>query len=91
MPAMVSTLGEAWDAGWRIRVRCAWGKRDGMKSIRECVESAELDMTSLIWTRGRDMPLTQIAERLKCPRCGSRRVRVFFDPPASGGRRAANS
>jgi len=87
---MVSTLGEAWDAGWRIRVRCAWGKRDGMKSIRECVESAELDMNSLVWTRGRDMPLTHIAERLKCPRCGSRRVRVFFDPPAHGGRRASS-
>lgn len=86
---MVSTLGEAWDAGWRIRVKCAWGKRDGMKSIRECVDSAELDMASLVWTRGRDMPLTLIAERLKCPRCGSRRVRVFFDPP-SGRHRIAS-
>lgn len=82
---MISTLGEAWDAGWRIRVRCAWGKRDGMKSIRECIAGAELSMESLVWTRGRDMPLTLISERLRCPQCGSRRVRVFFDPPAGRG------
>lgn len=84
---MISTLGEAWDAGRRIRVRCAWGKRDGMRSIRECLEAGELDMAPLVWTRGRDMPLTLIAERLRCLKSGSRRVRVFFDPPATGGRR----
>lgn len=83
---MVSTLGEAWDAGWRVRVRCAWGKRDGMKSVRECVASADLDLPTLVWTRGRDMPLALLAERLKCPRCGSRRVLVFFDPPSATGR-----
>ncbi len=82
---MISTLGEAWDAGWRVRVRCAWGKRDGMKSIRECVEGAELNMKTLVWTRGRDMPLTLLAERLRCPRCGSRRVRLFFDPSPGTG------
>ncbi len=83
---MVATIGEAWDAGWRVRVRCAWGKRDGMKSVRECVASAELDMATLVWTRGRDMPLAAMADRLRCPRCGSRRVRVFFDPPGSAMR-----
>lgn len=80
---MVSTLGEAWDAGWRVRVRCAYGKRDAMKSIRECIHSGDLDLATLIWTRGRDMPLTALAERLKCPRCGSRQVRVIFEPPGS--------
>ncbi len=33
---MAETLGEAHDLGWKVRVRCAFGKRDGMKSIREC-------------------------------------------------------
>ena len=78
---MVSTLGEAWSAGWQIRVRCAGGRRDGMKSVRECVHGAKLDLSTLLWTRGRDMPLTALAERLKCPRCGSRQVRVIFEPP----------
>ena len=86
---MVATIGDAWDAGWRVRVRCAWGKREGMKSVRQCVASAELDMATLVWTRGRDMPLTHLADRLKCPRCGARRVRVFFDPPSHRARQRA--
>lgn len=80
---MVSTLGEAADAGWGLRVRCAFGKRDGLKSIRECVHTYEMDLATLIWTRGRDFPLSELASRLKCPRCGSRRVVVFFEPPAN--------
>jgi hypothetical protein len=78
----VSTLGEAHDLGWRITVRCAWGRREAMKSRRECVYTAELDLPTLIWTRARDMPLTGLEQRLKCPRCGSRRVAVLFTPPA---------
>jgi hypothetical protein len=26
-------------------------------------------------------PISQLAERLKCPRCGSRRVALLFDLP----------
>jgi hypothetical protein len=29
-------LGEALDDGWRLTVYCRRGKRDGMKSVREC-------------------------------------------------------
>ena len=78
----VETLGEAWNLGWRVHIRCAWGKRDGLKSIRECLFSAELDLQTLVCTRGRDFPLARLAERLRCPRCGSRRVAVLYDPPA---------
>jgi hypothetical protein len=28
--------------GWRVTARCAFRKRDGMKSIRECTYRAEL-------------------------------------------------
>jgi len=77
----VETLGEAFSAGWRIRVRCAWSARDGMKRVRECVFGGELDLQTLIWTRGRDFPLTMLESRLKCPHCGSRRVRVAFTVP----------
>jgi len=78
----VETLGDAFGAGWRIRVRCAWGPRDGMKRVRECVYGAELDLQTLVWTRGRDFPIGRLESRLKCPRCGSRRVTVLFEPPA---------
>jgi hypothetical protein len=66
----VETLGEAFSAGWRVTVRCAWGPRDGMKRVRECVYGGELDLQTLVWTRGRDFPIARLESRLKCPRCG---------------------
>jgi len=30
-----------------------------------------------VWTRGRDFPLSLLEIRLRCPRCGARRVRSF--------------
>ena len=77
----VETLGEAFSAGWRVTMRCAWGNRDGMKNIRECTHRLELDMATLVATRGRDFPLSRLETRLRCPRCGSRRVAVLFDVP----------
>jgi hypothetical protein len=79
----VETIGEALGLGWRIHVRCAWGPRDGMKRRRECVYGGELDLQTLVWTRGRAFPLGLLESRLRCPMCGSRRVRVAFAPPAS--------
>jgi hypothetical protein len=86
----VETIGEAYDLGWRVMVRCAWGARDGMKRVRECVYGGELDMATLVWTRGRDFPIGMLESRLRCPRCRSRRVRVAFVPPPRGGRVSAN-
>jgi hypothetical protein len=34
-----------------------------MKRIRECVYGAELDLESLVWTRGRDFPLGRLPIR----------------------------
>jgi hypothetical protein len=81
----VETLGEAFDLGWRLTARCAWGKREAMKSRRECVYTAELDLETLVWTRGRALPLSWLEGRLRCPRCGSRRITIMFTPPASAG------
>ena len=39
---MIETIGEALDASWKLCVVCAWGKRDAMKSVRECVESYDV-------------------------------------------------
>ena len=61
--------------------RCAWGKREGMKSKRECHYTRELDLETLVWTRGPNFPLSSLDGRLMCPRCKSRRVAVLFQPP----------
>lgn len=83
----VETLGEAFNAGWRITMRCAWGKaREGLKSVRECRYRQELDVETLVCTRGRDFPLTSLETRLRCPRCGSRRVAVMFTVPSGENR-----
>jgi hypothetical protein len=77
----VSTLGDAMNLSWRITMRCAWGKRDAMKSIRECTYRRELDMATLVATRGCDFPLAGLETRLRCPRCGSRQITVVFEVP----------
>ena len=82
----IETLGEAYEQGWQVRVRCAWGPRDGMKRVRECVHGAELDLQTLVWTRGAAFPLARMESRLKCPQCGSRRVVLLFEPPSTRGR-----
>jgi hypothetical protein len=78
----VQTIGEAYQAGWCIHVRCAWGRREAMKSVQGCLGRAELDLHTLIWTRGSGFPLTSLEARLKCPMCGSRKVSVIFDVPS---------
>jgi hypothetical protein len=77
---MVETIGDAMDLGWAVKVRCAFGKHEGLKTVRACTWSHNLDMVTLVATRGRDFPLARLAERLRCPRCGSRRVAVVFIP-----------
>ena len=80
----VETLGEAYSLGWRIDMRCLHDGREGMKRKRDCGFRASLDMQTLVCTRGRDFPVARIAERLRCPRCGCRRVSVMFAvPPVS--------
>jgi DNA-directed RNA polymerase subunit RPC12/RpoP len=82
---VITTLGEAWRLGWRVRARCFWtapgGKSKDNRGQVQCDTSAELDMKTLVWTRGDLFPLDQLETRLKCPRCGARRVTVVFEVP----------
>jgi hypothetical protein len=87
--AMVETIGEAFSLGWQLKARCAFGNREGMKSVRQCTWTYDLDMLTLVATRGRDFPLSMVASRLRCPRCESRAVSVAFVPPSQGKRATA--
>jgi hypothetical protein len=81
----VETLGEAMNMFWRIHMRCLDDGRRGLKHKRECGFRRELDVETLVCTRGRDFPLARLADRLRCPRCGCLRIAVVFDPPSATG------
>jgi len=57
--------------------------------VRECDWRYELDMMTLVATRGRDFPLAMLSGRLRCPRCGSRKVALSFTPGDGRDTRAA--
>ena len=61
----VETLGIARSVGWKVHTRCAHGPRDGMKRVRECVYRKQLDIDTLVCTRGPSLPLsrTRVAGR----------------------------
>lgn len=79
----VETLGEAWKLGWRCTAHCLWlGPAKRSERLTPwCDTKVELDMTTLVWTRGERFPLQRLAEVLKCPRCAQRKVRVMFEIP----------
>jgi hypothetical protein len=79
----VETLGIARSLAWRVHMRCAHGPRDGMKRVGECVYRKQLDIDTLVCTRGPNFPLSRLESRLTCPGCGSRRVTVVFEPPSN--------
>jgi hypothetical protein len=82
---MIETIGDALSQGWRVTARCASGRADGpsAKSSRPCTFRQDLDVETLVWTRGRAFPLSRLETRLRCPRCGSRDVVVVFQPPGT--------
>lgn len=61
-------------------MRCLHDGKEGLKHRRDCNFRRELDLETLVCTRGRAFPLGRLAERLRCPRCGCRRVAVMFAP-----------
>lgn len=66
----IDTLGEAYKAHWKLHVGCPG-----------CDLRERLDLRALLWTRGSACPLELLPERLKCPRCGGRTLRVTWETP----------
>ena len=77
----IETLGEAWNASWTLTMRCLDNGMEGYKHKRECDYRLALDVETLVAPRGRDF--AKLAERLRCPRCGCRRVAVMFGATAN--------
>jgi len=78
----VDTVGAAFSAGWVAHVRCNARARDMPKSSRPCLYTHELDMETLLLTRGPNFPLGMLPSRLLCPRCGQRDLSVIYYVPA---------
>jgi hypothetical protein len=81
--AVIETLGDAYAAKWGIRMRCLRGNHRGIVKIDPCKFEADLILETLVCTRGRRFPLSQLASRLQCPNCGENRVELLFDVPGS--------
>ncbi|PKA38976.1 hypothetical protein CWR43_35195 [Rhizobium sullae] len=86
----IETIGEAWNAGWEFSATCRGGTMDTGMSSRKCDWKYQLDTMTLLATRGRDFPIMNLADRFRCPRCGSRSIRVLFITPGSGSRKTAS-
>ena len=79
----IENLGDVWQAGGRLYVRCAKPRREGLKSVRACGRRHELEVETLIWTRGAAFPISMLSERMKCPSCKAREVIVTLSLPGS--------
>lgn len=55
----------------------------GLKSVRPCGNQCELDVRTMLWTRGRAFPVSMLSSRMRCPKCGARDVSVRLSLPAS--------
>ena len=77
----VETLGVARSLSWRIHMRCANGYRE-TRSMRKCVYRKQLDLETLVATRGPSFP-PHDWKAAHVPSGGNRSVTVVFEPPSN--------
>lgn len=85
----IETLGDVYTHGARLRMRCAKPRREGLKSVRACDFKYDLDVVTMLATRGRDFPISMLSSRVRCPRCGWSPGIVMVVFPSNPMRRAA--
>jgi hypothetical protein len=76
-------LGVARSLGWKVHMRWIKSYREGTRSIRRCVYRKQLDLETLVGTRGPNFPLSRLESRLMCPSRGGRQITVVFEPPSN--------
>jgi hypothetical protein len=73
----IGTIGDAFNQGWQLSAACRHGLVDTGSSSRKCDWKYNLDMTTLVATRGRDFPIDRVSERLRCPVAAAARSQFF--------------
>ena len=86
---MIETLGDAFTHSMRVWLYCDAQLNAAAFKGGECKFKSELHLMTLVATRGRGFPVSRLAQRLRCPRCGTDQVKVLFDLPANDRRRSA--
>jgi hypothetical protein len=79
----IETVRDVWQAGGKIYFRCAWGRRAGLKTVRECGFRYELDLMTFMVTRGRACLIADLSQKVRCPMCGSTKVSIGISLPGS--------
>ena len=79
----IENLADVWEAGGRLYARCEKPRHEGLKSVRACGNQYELDMRTMLWTRGGAFPISMLSSRMRCPICGTRQVSVRLSLPGS--------
>jgi hypothetical protein len=64
------TLGVARSLGQKVRMRCANGYRESTKSMRRCVYRKQLDLETLVCTRGPNFALSRHPNLTSASRSG---------------------
>ena len=77
----IETLYDLYKANGRLHFRCAYGRREGLKSICECGFRYEADLVSLMITRGRRCEIASLQTKARCPLCGSWRMTIGVTVP----------
>jgi hypothetical protein len=81
----IMTLGQAADRDLTLRLYCRGGAGQAMKRHRPCIAAYEIDIETLIWTRGREYPLKALHRIMKCPACNSRLIQIKLFRAEEGG------
>ena len=79
----IENLADVWEAGGRLYARCEKPRREGLKSVRACGNQYELDVRTMLWTRGGAFPISMLSSRMRCPKCGAREVSVRLSLPGT--------
>jgi hypothetical protein len=62
----VETLGAAKSLGWKVHMRCDGGYRQETRSMRRCVFRGQLDLETLVATRGLNFPISRLEPPSQC-------------------------